>query len=330
MARAWALISISEGREYGGNLGYEEVPESVYRYDSNVPNHQQIQRGDLVFVRDHATVLGMARIQSITRTDGSKTRRRCPECGTTRIKERSRKLPRWRCRNRHAFDQPRIEQVSVSMFEANYGDTFVELTDTVTVADLRSAALRTGNQLSIQELDPRLIAAKIAVPEDLVSDLFIRFVQARRPHEQEDIPPEPGFIPTLADTREKIIRSIASRRGQRSFRNALIRRYGPLCMISGCVLIDIVEAAHIWPYHGPKDNHPDNGLLLRADIHTLFDLDLLGIEPDSMTVRLHPDVQDAGYDCFNDLPLRVPGTARPSRRALRERWDSFMDRRASY
>ena len=135
-------------------------------------------------------------------------------------------------------------------------------------------------------------------------------------------------MPTLADTRERITRSIASRRGQRSFRNRLIGRYGPSCMISRCGLIDIVEAAHIWPYRGRKDNHPDNGLLLRADIHTLFDLDLLGIEPDSMTVRLHPDARGAGYDCFGDLPLRVPGTARPSRSALRERWDTFRGQRA--
>ena len=32
------------------------------------------------------------------------------------------------------------------------------------------------------------------------------------------------------------------------------------------------------PYRGTKDNHPDNGLLLRADIHTLFDLDMIGID----------------------------------------------------
>ena len=327
MARAWALISISEGREYGGNLGYEEAPDSVYRYDSSVPNHQKVQSGDLVFVRDHSAVLGMARIQSITRSDGSKTRRRCPECGTTRIKERSRKHPRWRCRNQHIFDQPLSEHVSVSMFEARYGDTFVHLDNTITVADLRSATLRPRSQLSIQELDLQPIAGKMAEPQESVADLFIRFMQARRPHPEGDLPPELGFVPTLVDTREKITRSIASRRGQRSFRNRLIRRYGPSCMISRCGLIDIVEAAHIWPYRGAKDNHPDNGLLLRADIHTLFDLDLLGIQPDSMTVRLHPDIWGAGYDCFSDLPLHLPGIARPSRKALDERWDSFIKQR---
>jgi HNH endonuclease len=35
--------------------------------------------------------------------------------------------------------------------------------------------------------------------------------------------------------------------------------------------LDILEAAHISPYRGEEDNHPENGLLLRADLHTLFD-----------------------------------------------------------
>ena len=328
MARAWALISISERRAYGGNLGYDDAPKSVYRYDSSVPNHRQVRSGDLVFVRDHDAVLGAARIQAITRTDGSKTRRRCPECGTTRIKERTRERPRWRCRDGHAFVEPRTEEVSISMFEASYADTFVELAGALTVADLRSAALRRGGQVSIRELDPQSIAAKIAESDGPFADLFARFMQARRPHPEGIASPEPGFVPTLADTREQITRSIASRKGQRSFRNRLIRRYGASCMVTRCGLIDIVEAAHIWPYRGPKDNHAENGLLLRADIHTLFDLDLLGVEPDSMTVRLHPDARDAGYNCFDALPLHVPGTYRPSRSALRERWVSFMEQGA--
>jgi putative restriction endonuclease len=37
-------------------------------------------------------------------------------------------------------------------------------------------------------------------------------------------------------------------------------------------------------YRGMKDNDPSNGLLLRTDIHTLYDLNLLGIEPDSLKV----------------------------------------------
>jgi len=53
--------------------------------------------------------------------------------------------------------------------------------------------------------------------------------------------------------------------------------------VSGCTLMEIVEAAHIKPHAEQPDDDPANGLLLRADLHTLFDLHLIGIEPDTLT-----------------------------------------------
>ncbi|MEI9912276.1 MAG: HNH endonuclease signature motif containing protein [Bacteroidota bacterium] len=84
-----------------------------------------------------------------------------------------------------------------------------------------------------------------------------------------------------------IQRQLKERRGQKQFRDAIIKRYGSKCMVTGCKIPDILEAAHINPYKGEKDNHPANGLLLRADIHTLFDLDLIGIHPTSFAVSFH-------------------------------------------
>jgi hypothetical protein len=121
------------------------------------------------------------------------------------------------------------------------------------------------------------------------------------------------------------MRQIKVRRGQGVFREALRRRYGDLCMISGCGLLDVVEAAHIRPYRGPSDNHPENGLLLRADLHTLFDLDLLGIEPSTLRVRLHAKARAAGYNDFENERLRCPNE-QPSEEALRLQWDAFQRR----
>src|ERR1035441_10626725 len=55
-----------------------------------------------------------------------------------------------------------------------------------------------------------------------------------------------------------------------------------------CTVLAVLETGHIKPYQGEDDSHPENGLLLRSDIHTLFDLDLLGIAPDRLQVQLHP------------------------------------------
>lgn len=205
-------------------------------------------------------------------------------------------------------------------------DSFVQFGDVLAVPDLKDAALRPSDQQSIEELDVDALAQKIISAGDPSADLLFRFLQSTRPDLEGDPVPEPPFVPSLADTRERINRSIALRRGQRSFRKKLIRRYDHCCMVSRCTLMDIVEAAHIWPYRGLKDNHPDNGLLLRADLHTLFDLDLMGIEPDSMMTSLHPKAASAGYGEFDGLQLHIPGKTRPSRNSLAERWKSFRDR----
>ena len=101
------------------------------------------------------------------------------------------------------------------------------------------------------------------------------------------LPPEKGEtpsddVPDKEDRRGLIWRQIKERRGQQSFRDALRKRYGDRCLVTGCRLLDVLEAAHIRPYRGENDNYVGNGLLLRADIHTLFDLNLLGIEPQQM------------------------------------------------
>ena len=51
------------------------------------------------------------------------------------------------------------------------------------------------------------------------------------------------------------------------------------CAITGYEAAAALEAAHLRPYRGPDSNTVNNGLSLRADIHTLLDLRLLAIEP---------------------------------------------------
>jgi hypothetical protein len=132
-----------------------------------------------------------------------------------------------------------------------------------------------------------------------------------------------GYIAQDGDRREMIWQQIKKRRGQKQFRDALLERYKGRCLVTHCEIMDVLEAAHIDPYRGEDENHPENGLLLRADIHTLFDLDLLGIEPDSLRVELHPNI--AGH--YGDLigaTLACDGTCRPSKEALARRHEQFQ------
>jgi hypothetical protein len=134
-----------------------------------------------------------------------------------------------------------------------------------------------------------------------------------------------NYVPPEGDRRKIVERQIRERRGQQQFRDALRRRYRDRCLVTGCQVLALLEAAHISPYRGEGDNHPANGLLLRSDIHTLFDLDLLGIEPEGLRVELHPGVVKE-YGCFADITLRCAGDQRPAQEALRLRYEQFLRR----
>lgn len=79
---------------------------------------------------------------------------------------------------------------------------------------------------------------------------------------------------------------IKNRRGQPQFRSELIDRYSGRCAISGCKTIGALEAAHVIPYSETSSLSPEQGLLLRADIHTLFDLYLISINPNTHKVEI--------------------------------------------
>ena len=89
--------------------------------------------------------------------------------------------------------------------------------------------------------------------------------------------------------------------------------------------MEIVEAAHIKPYAEEPDDDPANGLLLRADLHTLFDLHLIGIEPNTLTLSVHPAAKAAGYAAYQGLPLRCSEN-KPNPELLQERWELFQRR----
>ena len=332
MARAWTLISIMEGRQYGGNLGYEDDLRTRYSYDSSVANHLRVRRGDLVFLRNSQTVFGIARIEEIESSRGVKIRLRCPECRTSAIRERKRRKLKWRCKKGHTFAHPTRENVDVTQFKATYENTFIDLQDKLSVRDLKLAALRPNDQMSIEEINAAPLGGKLNSVGSAAYDLLLQHLQAIGFDEDDSLhweTPDPvdaqdSYTPKLGDNRKQILGSIRLRRGQRKFRKSLIRRYGPACLISGCRLLDVVEASHIWPYRSDRDNHPENGLLLRADLHILFDLNLLGIDPEQWTVQFHPKARSEGYSKFEDRRLRIGTSSGPSTAALRSRWNSFL------
>lgn len=110
----------------------------------------------------------------------------------------------------------------------------------------------------------------------------------------------------LADARRRVLASIVQRQGQPAFRSQLLKLYGSRCAFSGCALAEILDAAHILPYKGPLTNHPQNGLLLRTDLHTLFDLGLLAVHTKTMSIVTSPALENSSYAGFLGCRVRLP------------------------
>lgn len=130
---------------------------------------------------------------------------------------------------------------------------------------------------------------------------------------------EPFAPDSVADGRRYVQASIVQRQGQGEFRRTVMYAYGSACAVTGCEVPEVLEAAHIMPYLGDATNHVQNGILLRADLHTLFDVGLLHFDM-NWNVRLDDSLKASAYWVFNGMPVRLPTkmALHPSRRALEQ------------
>jgi putative restriction endonuclease len=73
---------------------------------------------------------------------------------------------------------------------------------------------------------------------------------------------------------------VLPRLGQGSFQAAIVNAYARRCAVTGERVLPVLEAAHIKPYGEGGEHRIDNGLLLRRDLHVLFDRGYLTVSPD--------------------------------------------------
>jgi HNH endonuclease len=114
-----------------------------------------------------------------------------------------------------------------------------------------------------------------------------------------------------------------SRPGQGKFRADLIAIYGGKCAVTGCQSFDAIDAAHIHEVGNDGDDVLENGILLRADIHRLFDANLLAIDPASGAVTFGASCAD-DYSEFADKVIPLPEGG-PTLSTFQARWKAFSN-----
>lgn len=145
------------------------------------------------------------------------------------------------------------------------------------------------------------------------------------PHNAAVVEPVLGVDDLLVDLRTVGVRNVRLRNGQASFRDEVMAFHGHACCITGCVERDALEAAHIIPFKGDHSNDVRNGLVLRVDIHRLFDRWLISIDPGTFEVRVAASIVDPAYRALDGRRLFRRSNA-PDRAFLSVHFDQFQER----
>lgn len=176
---------------------------------------------------------------------------------------------------------------------ANRPDSFASLE----AAAETLAILRSLNSAQLEKSSYRLM-----MDHELIQELGDSL-----PSESEASAPSPSVELAMLKVDRRTVRTQVSviRPGQANFRGTMFARYGGECCISGCRVDTLLEAAHIIPYRGDQTDDVRNGLLLRVDLHRLFDAHLITINPVTLRVEVANSVDDAEYQALNGKRMFV-------------------------
>jgi putative restriction endonuclease len=124
---------------------------------------------------------------------------------------------------------------------------------------------------------------------------------------------------------------VRPRLGQGAFRVGVIEAYDRRCVVTGERTLPALEAAHIVPVTKEGQHEISNGLLLRRDLHGLFDQHYVTITPDKTLVvskRIREEFENGKeYYAMHGRHIRDPkvSTDSPSVEALRRHNNLFVE-----
>jgi hypothetical protein len=124
--------------------------------------------------------------------------------------------------------------------------------------------------------------------------------------EENSEPASEPNIPNDENRRQAYARRV--RKGQSRFRKALITLYDSRCAFTKTNEETVLEACHIISHAKTGDNSLDNGLLLRSDIHVLFDEHLVTLANDGISVCVRQDVTAPEYAKLNNSVPQIRPT----------------------
>ncbi|MDB4756424.1 HNH endonuclease [Pirellulaceae bacterium] len=298
---AWLMLTKKEriiaGEDYDDDLSRH------YSWDDTVPNHASPSEGDVIILWDSNYLLGASVIETIAKGKKTKGRLRCPECNIPKMQARKKLKPKYRCGNCQVeVDDPVIEEISVISYRANYRASWIDMCGAMDGQKLKSLCLRPKSQHSIRELN--------------WSDF------------QHELPQEihRPVSNIMKDTKNLIkgghkTRLGKVRIGQAEFRKRLLDKYGETCALSGPAPSQAIDAAHLYSYAKTGEQDDMGGLLIRKDLHHLFDLGLIKIDPKTLLINVDDLLlKYSAYQSLNNKKIAVKIQTK-TKRWIKKHWE---------
>ncbi len=118
------------------------------------------------------------------------------------------------------------------------------------------------------------------------------------------------------------------RLGQGAFRVEVLDAYARRCAVTGERTLPVLDAAHIKPYAQSGPHRLENGMLLRKDLHALFDAGYVTVTP-SLELRVSRRIREEfengrDYYALEGAPLRLPMPPNPPPSAEFLEWHGDM------
>ncbi|CAL8967699.1 hypothetical protein CELL_00064 [Cellulomonas sp. T2.31MG-18] len=310
MLNAWSCYSAAREELLGH--AYDDTLGSRYAYDSNVVNHAGIGVGDIVVMRDRWLVFGWGVVTSIAAARDTKPMLRCPVCSRAGQKPRLHANPAYHCPHCKAeFAEPIQAQMDVTTYVAAYESTWTPFTSPAPTRALDRVYAGRDRQNAIRRLDVDRALQLVQFHGGVESAFRVMTLTAEQP------------IPS-----GRIDAFYARRIGQGQFRDALLERFDSVCAVTGPQPEAVLDAAHLASFAEFERHDRDAGLLLRADVHRLFDRLLLTIDPAPWTTHVAPGLiaRYRHLEALDGVQVNIAPRVRPSSDLLALHHSSARDR----
>lgn len=164
---------------------------------------------------------------------------------------------------------------------------------------------------------------------------FIVAVEPLEPLPDRDVDPETAALAAEIvkpiDERRRRESLTVVREGAQAFRRDAMANWRGVCLFSGCRVRPSLEAAHIFPYAGRHTNSARNALLLRADIHRLFDKFLISARFTEIGFErcISPSLVGTPYEAMAGVIPLAALAHRPAESALDWHYHQYLARMSS-